>query len=140
MAHRFDKKTWQSCRTGGFVTHLELISILNRHKETLDKAYKGRMPEEIDQDLIETGIFLKIGHSVFLNDAYKNFIDTLLKNAEYETIFGSYEKESKRLIYYKKRYLQTKERTYLIKIKKGIAEIYSKLKTETPEFQHWFPK
>jgi hypothetical protein len=42
------------------MTHIELISLMNRHKKVIDQAYKGEIPSHIDMALFEAEIFNKI--------------------------------------------------------------------------------
>jgi hypothetical protein len=110
------------------MTHIELISLMNRHKKVIDQAYKGEIPSGIDTALFEAEIFNKIGDRVVLNEAYIQFINTMLKRVEYGVIFGKYAEELQQLVTYKKKYFETKEKTYLNRIRKGIEDVYLKFK------------
>ncbi|AKF24662.1 hypothetical protein YH65_04130 [Sulfurovum lithotrophicum] len=110
------------------MTHIELISLMNRHKKVIDRAYKGEMPSGIDTALFEAEIFNKIGDRVVLNEAYIQFINTMLKRVEYGVIFGKYAEELQQLVTYKKRFLETSDKTYLNRIRKGIEDVYLKFK------------
>jgi len=110
------------------MTHIELISLLNKHKKVIDKAYKGEIPSGIDTALFESEIFNKIGDRVVLNEAYIQFVNTMLKRVEYGVIFGKYAKELQQLVTYKKRFLETSDKTYLGRIRKGIEDVYLKFK------------
>ncbi len=110
------------------MTHIELISLINKHKKVIDQAYRGEMPSEIDAVLFEAEIFSKIGDRIVLSEAYIQFINTMLKRVEYGTIFGEYAKELRQLVEYRKRFLDTNDKTYLNRIIKGIEEVYQKFK------------
>ena len=110
------------------MTHIELISLMNRHKKVIDQAYKGEIPSEIDTALFEAEIFNKIGDRVVLNEAYIQFINTMLKRVEYGVIFGKYAEELQQLVTYKKRFLETSDKTYLNRIRKGIEDVFLKFK------------
>lgn len=110
------------------MTHIDLISLINRHKKVIDQAYKGEIPSQIDSTLFEAEIFNKIGDRVVLNEAYIQFINTMLKRVEYGVIFGKYAEELQQLVTYKKRFLETLDNTYLSRIRKGIEDVYLKFK------------
>ena len=110
------------------MTHIELISLMNRHKKVIDQAYKGEIPSGIDTVLFEAEIFNKIGDRVVLNEAYIQFINTMLKRVEYGVIFGKYAEELQQLVTYKKRFLETSDKTYLNRIRKGIEDVFLKFK------------
>ena len=110
------------------MTHIELISLMNRHKKVIDQAYKGEIPSGIDTALFEAEIFNKIGDRVVLNEAYIQFINTMLKRVEYGVIFGKYAEELQQLVTYKKRFLETSDKTYLNRIRKGIEDVFLKFK------------
>jgi hypothetical protein len=110
------------------MTHIELISLMNRHKKVIDQAYKGEIPYGIDTVLFEAEIFNKIGDRIVLNEAYVQFVNTMLKRVEYGVIFGKYAEELQQLVMYKKRFLETLDKTYLNRIRKGIEDVYLKFK------------
>ncbi len=110
------------------MTHIELISLMNRHKKVIDQAYKGEIPSGIDTALFEAEIFNKIGDRIVLNEAYIQFINTMLKRVEYGVIFGKYAEELQQLVTYKKRFLETSDKTYLNRIRKGIEDVFLKFK------------
>ena len=110
------------------MTHIELISLLNKYKKVIDQAYHGETPSHIDTILYEAEIFNKIGNRIILNEVYIHFVNTMIKKVEYGVIFGNYTQELQQLISYKKRYFETKERTYLNRIHKAIEDIYLKFK------------
>ena len=110
------------------MTHIELISLMNRHKKVIDQAYKGEISSGIDTALFEAEIFNKIGDRVVLNEAYIQFINTMLKRVEYGVIFGKYAEELQQLVTYKKRFLETSDKTYLNRIRKGIEDVFLKFK------------
>ncbi len=110
------------------MTHIALISLLNRHKKVIDQAYRGEVPSEIDEALFEAEIFNKIGDRIVLNEAYIQFVNTMLKRVEYGVIFGNYAQELQQLVSYKQRYHETGEKTYLGRMRKGVEDIYLKFK------------
>jgi len=110
------------------MTHVDLISLINRHKKVIDRAYKGEIPSQIDTVLFEAEIFNKIGDRVVLNEAYIQFVNTMLKRVEYGVIFGKYAEELQQLVTYKKRFLETKDKTYLNRIRKGVEDVFLKFK------------
>jgi hypothetical protein len=94
----------------------------------IDQAYRGEMPSHIDTALFEAEIFNKIGDRIVLNEAYIRFVNTMLKRVEYGVIFGNYAQELQQLVSYKKRFVETGEKTYLSRMRKGIEDIYLKFK------------
>jgi len=110
------------------MTHIELISLLNRHKRVINQAYLGEIPTQIDKELFDAEIFIRINSRVILNESYIQFINAILKRVEYGIIFGDYQEELKQLVEYKSHFLQTKDRVYLTRIYKGIENIYLKIK------------
>ncbi|HIP14704.1 MAG TPA: hypothetical protein EYG74_04375 [Sulfurimonas autotrophica] len=110
------------------MTHIELIKLINRHKSVLDLAYRGEIHGEVDAELFEAELFTKIGDRIVLSEAYIQFVDTMLKRVEYGIIFGKYAEELQQLVSYKKRFLDTNDRTYLERIRKGIEDVYLKFK------------
>ncbi len=122
------------------MTHLELISLINRHKKSIDLAYNGEIPHNIDPELFEAEIFNKIGNRVVLNRAYIEFVDTMLKRVEYGVIFGNYTQELQQLVNYKIRYSETKDITYLNRIVKGIEDIYLKFKRRDSDISRLIAK
>jgi len=110
------------------MTHIELISLMNRHKKVIDQAYKGEIASGIDTALFEAEIFNKIGDRIVLNEAYIQFINTMLKRVEYGVIFGKYAEELQQIVTYKKRFLETSDKTYLNRIRKGIEDVFLKFK------------
>lgn len=110
------------------MTHLELITLLNKYKKVIDRAYYGETPSHIDSILFEAEIFNKIGNRIVLNEAYINFVNTMIKRVEYGVIFGNYTQELQQLVSYKKRYIKTKNKTYLNRMYKAIENIYLKFK------------
>ena len=108
------------------MTHIKLITLINKHKKVIYQAYRGEIPLEIDAALFEAEVFNKIGNRTVLNEAYVQFINTMLKRVEYGTIFGEYAKELRQLVEYKKRFLDTNNKTYLKRITKGIEEVYQR--------------
>ncbi len=115
------------------MTHIELISLVNRHKKVIDQAYKGEMPSRIDATLLEAEIFNKIGDRIVLNEAYIQFVNTMLKRVDYGVIFGKYAQELQQLVTYKKRFLESSDKIYLNRIKKSIEDIYLKFKQRDAE-------
>jgi len=88
------------------VKHLELLNLLCRHRRVIDEAYKDphRRVEMVPPQLLEVGLFLKIGEYYYLNELYINFIDTLLARADLSYIATDFEKELNRLNQLKEEY------------------------------------
>jgi len=77
--------------------HIEILKLICKYKELIDRAYKEKRVFNIPYELYEIGLFNKIGEYYYLNESYKNFVDTLLSRADYSYIAQDFEKEIKRL-------------------------------------------
>jgi len=78
--------------------HIELLNLLCRYKKLLDDAYKQKKLLFVPQELLEIGLFSKVGGYYYLNEVYINFVDTLLARADFSYIAEDFDKELKKLI------------------------------------------
>ncbi|MEO1923529.1 MAG: hypothetical protein ABGX25_03295 [Nautiliaceae bacterium] len=78
--------------------HIELLTLLCRHKKLLDEAYKQKKLISAPKELIEIGLFNKVGGYYYLNEIYFNFVDTLLARADFSYIAEDFDREIKKLL------------------------------------------
>ncbi len=88
--------------------HIELLSLLCRHKKFLDEAYKQKRLLFVPSELVEVGLFSKVGGYYYLNDVYLNFVDTLLARADFSYVAEDFDKELKKLLDLKEDYKLSK--------------------------------
>jgi len=109
------------------MTHIELLEIICKHKNTIDKAYIESEILDIPKELIHCGIFRKIGKEYKLADTYIQFANIMLKRADIDATFGNYIEEQKKLIKLKNEYLKSGEPQYLNRIKTLVGKLYERL-------------
>lgn len=77
--------------------HIELLNLICRYKKILDEAYKQKKLISVPNELVEIGLFSKIGNFYYLNEVYLNFVDTLLARADFSYVVEDFEKEINKL-------------------------------------------
>ena len=115
--------------------HIDLLKLLDRNSELIDRAYRGESIQSVDAELLDSTLFLKINKRYKLNKNYFNFADSILQRVDYSIIFGDYEKEYKELVKLKKRYLQTENEHYKKSIEHLIENLYEKFYNRDREIQ-----
>ena len=84
--------------------HIELLNLLCKYRKILDEAYKQKKLISVPNELVNIGLFNKVGNFYYINDIYLNFIDTLLARADFSYVAEDFEKEIKKLIEIKEEY------------------------------------
>lgn len=108
--------------------HSELISLLYRHREIIDKAYNGEIVDDLPSELVkEVPIFQKVAKSYELSDSYMQFANTMLKRVDANYRFGDYNEEIKLLIEQKENYLETRDKEVLSRMKSLVRTLYKKI-------------
>jgi cell division protein ZapA (FtsZ GTPase activity inhibitor) len=108
--------------------HIELLNLICKYKKILDEGYKQRKLLSVPNELVEIGLFSKIGGFYYINEIYLSFVDTLLSRADLSYIAEDFEKEVKKLKEYKNEY-NLKKTTYLAEIITSlITKIYQGMK------------
>lgn len=109
------------------MTHIELLEIICKHKNTIDRAYIENEIFDIPIDLIHCGIFRKVGKEYKLADAYIQFANIMLRRADIDVTFGNYIEEQKKLMELKIEYLKSNEPQYINRIKVLVGKLYERL-------------
>lgn len=115
--------------------HIELLKLLNQNAELIDRAYRQETIHNVDEELLESALFIQINERYKLNKNYFNFADSILQRVDYSIIFGDYEKEYKELVKLKKRYLETQNDYYKSSIEHLIENLYEKFHNRDREIQ-----
>ncbi|MDF1877662.1 hypothetical protein JHD47_07495 [Sulfurimonas sp. SAG-AH-194-L11] len=115
--------------------HIDLLQLLDKNSELIDRAYRQESIQNVDEELLESTLFIKINERYKLNKNYLNFADSILQRIDYSIIFGDYEKEYKELIKLKKRYLESKNDYYKKSIEQLIENLYEKFYNRDREIQ-----
>jgi len=84
--------------------HIELLNLICKHKKILDEAYKEKKLISAPVELVNIGLFSKIGGYYYINEVYLNFVDTLLARADFSYIAEDFEEEVKKLVSLKEEY------------------------------------
>jgi hypothetical protein len=107
---------------------MELLNLLCRHRKIIDEAYKRKKLLSVPMELVEIGLFNKIGGFYYLNDIYFSFVDTLLARADFSYIAEDFDKELKKLVELKEEYKINK--TLVIKelVFKLLNKVYQGMK------------
>ena len=108
--------------------HIELLNLLCRHRKLLDEAYKNKKLLSVPHELVEIGLFSKIGGYYYLNEIYFTFVDTLLARADFSYVAEDFEKEVKKLIELKEEYKLNKSSFVRDLIYKLLNKIYQGMK------------
>jgi hypothetical protein len=106
--------------------HIDLIKLIYEHKETIDQAYRNEAVHKVDERLLDSTLFVKIGNTYTLNKNYTNFADAILQRIDYNIIFGDYEQEYKELVKFKNRFLKENNAFYKKSILRLIENLYIK--------------
>jgi len=108
--------------------HIELIETLYKHREIIDKAFRGddisALPKELTDDV---AIFQKVAKNYELNDSYIEFANTMLKRISANYTFGDYNEEIKLLIRLKEDYLQNSNKDMIHRMKDLVKTLYKKV-------------
>jgi len=115
--------------------HIDLIKLLSRYDDVIDRAYRQESVYNIDEELLDSTLFIKINNRYKLNKNYLNFADSILQRVDYSIIFGDYEKEYKELVKLKKRFLDTQNDFYKNSIEKLVENLYEKFYNRDREIQ-----
>ncbi|MFK5938304.1 MAG: hypothetical protein QM497_07905 [Sulfurimonas sp.] len=115
--------------------HLDLIKLVSKNADIIDRAYRHEHIQNIEEELIDSTLFIKINNRYKLNKNYLNFVDSVLQRVDYSIIFGDYEKEYKELVKLKKRYLETQNDFYKKGIERLIENLYEKFYNRDREIQ-----
>jgi len=108
--------------------HIELLNLICRYKKIIDEAYRHKKILSAPKELVEIGLFNKIGGFYYINEIYLNFVDTLLKRADLSYILEDFEKELKKLMEYKNEYEINKSKVLNEIIVSLITKIYQGMK------------
>ena len=115
--------------------HIDLIKLIHSHRDIIDRAYRQGWAQNVDAELEEATLFVKINDKYKLNKNYLNFVDSVLQRVDYSIIFGDYEKEYKELVKMKRRYLESKNDYYKSSIITLIENLYFKFYNRDREIQ-----
>ncbi len=115
--------------------HSELLKLVYKYADVIDRAYREESVQNVEQELLDATLFIKINDRYKLNKNYLNFVDSVLQRVDYSIIFGDYEKEYKELVKLKKRYIETHNDFYKKSIEKLIENLYVKFYNRDREIQ-----
>ncbi|EDM23104.1 hypothetical protein [Caminibacter mediatlanticus] len=106
--------------------HIEVLNLICKYRKIIDEAYRSEKKAliSIPNELVEIGLFNKIGSFYYLNEAYINLVDTLLVRVDYSYVAEDFEKELKRLVELKEEYKLKKANALKELILKLINQIY----------------
>ena len=104
--------------------HIELLNLLCRHRKILDEAYKQKRLLSVPSELLNIGLFSKIGGYYYINEVYLSFVDTLLARADFSYIAEDFEEEVKKLINLKEEYKLNYSKSVYDLIVKLLNKIY----------------
>lgn len=106
--------------------HSDLITLIYKHRDLIDRAFNGELIENIPKELVKIPIFQEVAKRYELNDSYIQFANTMLKvDANYR--FGDYNDEIKLLIEQKELYQETKDKIDINRMKSLIRTLYKKI-------------
>ncbi|MFT7004530.1 MAG: hypothetical protein ACJAWW_001893 [Sulfurimonas sp.] len=115
--------------------HIELLKLVHENRELIDRAYRQEFIQNIDPQLVDSTLFVKINDRYKLNKNYLNFVDSVLQRVDYSIIFGDYEREYKELVKNKNRYQESSNEFYKSAIIRLIEDIYQKFNNRDREIQ-----
>ncbi|MBE0514026.1 hypothetical protein [Sulfurimonas sp.] len=115
--------------------HIELLKLLHENRELIDRAYRQEFLQNVEPELVDSTLFVKISDRYKLNKNYLNFVDSVLQRIDYSIIFGDYEKEYKELVKNKKRFQERADAFYKSAIMKLIDDLYFKFYNRDREIQ-----
>lgn len=109
------------------MTHIKLLETICKYKQVINSAYIEGEITSIPSELIQCGVFRKIGREYKLADTYIQFANTMLKKVDIDVTFGNYIEEQKKLINLKSEYLKTDDFFYISRIKSLAGKLYERL-------------
>ena len=71
------------------MTHLELVQLLYKHKDTINEAYINKSVDLVCEELVDSTLFLKVASSYRLNSNYTTFVNSILDRVDYGMVFES---------------------------------------------------
>ncbi|NUW27244.1 hypothetical protein HUX57_11310 [Arcobacter butzleri] len=108
--------------------HKELILLLYKHRDLINRAYNGEEIENIPSELTkDIPIFQRVAKVYELSDIYMQFANTMLKRVDANYRFGDYNEEIKLLIEQKEIYEDSKDREILSRMKDLVRTLYKKI-------------
>jgi hypothetical protein len=115
--------------------HSELLKLVHENKELIDRAYRQEFIQNVEPELVDCTLFVKINERYKLNKNYLNFVDSVLQRVDYSIIFGDYEREYKELVKNKNRYQESMNEFYKSAIITLIENLYFKFYNRDREIQ-----
>lgn len=115
--------------------HIELLKLVHENRELIDRAYRQEFIQNIEPELVDSTLFVKINERYKLNKNYLNFVDSVLQRVDYSIIFGDYEREYKELVKNKNRYQESGNEFYKSAIISLIENLYFKFYNRDREIQ-----
>jgi|GEM_PF-1957290 len=108
--------------------HIQLIEMIYKNKEIIDRAFRGDSIKNPPKELIEdVAIFQKVAKEYELNDSYIEFANIMLKRISANYTFGDYDEEIKLLVRLKEDYLQGKSEKILNRMTELVKTLYKKV-------------
>jgi len=108
--------------------HLDLILLLYKHRNIIDKAFSGETFEDLPNELVkEVPIFQQVAKRYELSASYMLFASAMLKRVDANYRFGDYNDEIKLLIEQKEIYQDTKDKEVLSRMKNLVRTLYKKI-------------
>ena len=108
--------------------HLELIELIYKHRELIDRAFRGESTQSLPSELIDdAAIFQKVAKQYELSDTYVQFANAILKRVDANYTFGDYNEEIKLLMKQKSDYAETNDKNILFRIKDLVRTLYKKI-------------
>ena len=108
--------------------HLELIELIYKYRELIDKVYNGENAQDIPSELVrDIGLFQKVSKKYELSDSYIQFANAMLKRVDANFTYGDYNEEIKLLMKQKSDYLDSQDRAILLRIKGLVKTLYKKI-------------
>jgi len=115
--------------------HIELLKLVHDNRELIDRAYRQEFIQNVEPELVDSTLFVKINERYKLNKNYLNFVDSVLQRVDYSNIFGDYEREYKELVKNKMRYEESGNDFYKSAIISLIENLYFKFYNRDREIQ-----
>jgi hypothetical protein len=107
---------------------MDLILLLYKYRDEIDKAFNGEEIEELPKELYkDVPIFQKPDKKFELSVSYLQFANSMLERIDANYRFGDYNEEIKLLIQLKESYLESKEKELLSRMKKLARTLYKKI-------------
>jgi len=115
--------------------HIELLKLVHENADLIDRAFRQEFIQNVEPELVDCTLFVKINERYKLNKNYLNFVDSVLQRVDYSIIFGDYEREYKELVKNKKRYQESANEFYKSAIISLIENLYFKFYNRDREIQ-----